>query len=189
MTHLARAVFIRTGVTDSGSSGCRTREVGVLAGSFWIARREAVEKVGLLDESFFFYGEDHDWCERFRAAGWKICYYPAAESIHFGGASSAVDPFRFNTEIQKAILRHWEKYHSRVSTLAYLLIGMLYHGLRLALRSLRLALPAGDRALARAKWRQHWASLLWLSRAAMDRAFPRGSAPQHRDPCSAVTKL
>lgn len=161
-THFARAIFINTSVADPAYKGDNPSEVGVLAGSFWIARRESFEEVGLLDEAFFFYGEDHDWCERYWAAGWKVCFYPGAQAIHFGGASSAADPFRFNTELQKAVLQHWEKYHGRISTLAYLLIGVLYHGLRLGCRSLRLVLPVGDRTATLTKWKQHWASLRWL---------------------------
>src|SRR5262245_46506760 len=53
-----------------------TCEVEAISGSFMVARREAVEQVGLLDEDFFMYGEDLDWCYRIRTAGWQIHYYP-----------------------------------------------------------------------------------------------------------------
>ena len=52
------------------------------SGAAMIVRREALEKVGLLDESFFMYAEDLDWCKRFRDAGYQIYYLPSAKVIH-----------------------------------------------------------------------------------------------------------
>ena len=168
-TNFSRAIGTNTSASDSAYREEKTADVEVLAGSFWIARREAVEEVGLLDESFFFYGEDMDWCHRFREGGWRVAFFPKPVAYHFGGASSSVDFCRFNTELWRASLQHWEKYHNRASTLAYLAIGLLYHGLRLALRSLRLTLPGGDRASLVEKWKQHGAALRWLGKAFLRR--------------------
>ncbi|MDQ7054916.1 MAG: glycosyltransferase [candidate division KSB1 bacterium] len=63
-------------------------EVDAISGSFMMIRREAFEQVGLLDESFFLYGEDLDWCYRTIQAGWKIYYVPDTQIIHFKGESS-----------------------------------------------------------------------------------------------------
>ncbi len=63
-------------------------EVEAISGSFMMMRREAFEQVGLLDESFFLYGEDLDWCYRTIQAGWKIYYVPDTQIIHFKGESS-----------------------------------------------------------------------------------------------------
>jgi len=63
-------------------------EVEAISGSFMAVRREAFVSVGLLDETFFMYGEDLDWCYRMRAAGWKIYYLPNTQIIHFKGESS-----------------------------------------------------------------------------------------------------
>ena len=54
-------------------------------------RRDALEAVGLLDETFFAYHEEVDWCARARAAGWRVVYWPAAVVTHTGrgGAGSA----------------------------------------------------------------------------------------------------
>jgi GT2 family glycosyltransferase len=67
----------------------QTCEVDAVNGAFMFCRREAVEDVGLLDEDFFMYGEDLDWCYRFKQAGWKIVYHPVAETVHYKGQSSA----------------------------------------------------------------------------------------------------
>jgi len=65
-----------------------TAEVEAISGSFMAVRREALDQVGLLDEDFFLYGEDLDWCFRMRAAGWKIHYFPGTQIIHFKGESA-----------------------------------------------------------------------------------------------------
>ncbi|HAH87861.1 MAG TPA: glycosyltransferase family 2 protein [Armatimonadetes bacterium] len=64
------------------------REVDFAGGSCLIVRREAIEAVGLLDDGFFMYAEEADWCYRMRAGGWKVCYYPGASVIHLGGESA-----------------------------------------------------------------------------------------------------
>ena len=53
-----------------------------MLGACLIARRAAVEQVGLLDEGFFLYVEDIDWCYRMRRCGWSVVYVPAARVIH-----------------------------------------------------------------------------------------------------------
>src|SRR5208282_6161110 len=69
------------------SSYDRTMEVDVLVGCFWMVRRDALREVGLLDEGFFMYGEDVDWCRRCWDAGWRIMFVPKAQAIHYRGGS------------------------------------------------------------------------------------------------------
>lgn len=57
-------------------------DVDCISGAFFLIRREVIEKVGLLDEAFFMYGEDIDWCYRIREAGWKIQFYPHVCIVH-----------------------------------------------------------------------------------------------------------
>lgn len=64
------------------------REVDTVTGCFMLVKREAIEQVGLMDEQFFMYGEETDWCYRFKEAGWKVMFTPCAEIIHLGGQSS-----------------------------------------------------------------------------------------------------
>jgi GT2 family glycosyltransferase len=63
------------------------QDVDWLCGSFLLMRRECLEQVGGLDERFFVYGEDIDWCLRARAAGWKVRFWPGAALVHLGSAS------------------------------------------------------------------------------------------------------
>jgi N-acetylglucosaminyl-diphospho-decaprenol L-rhamnosyltransferase len=72
------------------------REVEVVMGACMLVRREAVEQVGPLDESFFLFSEETDWCYRFEQAGWKVIFFPGAECVHVGGASHGGRMFREN---------------------------------------------------------------------------------------------
>jgi GT2 family glycosyltransferase len=64
-------------------------EVDAVNGAFMLCRREAVRAVGLLDEGYWLYMEDLDWCHRFWDAGWKVFYEPAGVALHVKGGSSA----------------------------------------------------------------------------------------------------
>jgi N-acetylglucosaminyl-diphospho-decaprenol L-rhamnosyltransferase len=64
-------------------------DVGWVPGTAMMARRTAVEDVGVLDERFFMYGEDLDWCMRMRRAGWSIGVCTGTTVVHRGGASSS----------------------------------------------------------------------------------------------------
>ena len=63
-------------------------EIDCLVGAFMLVRKTTIDDVGLLDDAFFMYGEDIDWCYRIKQAGWKIVYFGQAEIIHYKGASS-----------------------------------------------------------------------------------------------------
>jgi N-acetylglucosaminyl-diphospho-decaprenol L-rhamnosyltransferase len=64
-------------------------EVDAVNGAFMLCRAAAVGEVGLLDEGYWLYMEDLDWCHRFWDAGWKVFYEPAGVALHVKGGSSA----------------------------------------------------------------------------------------------------
>jgi hypothetical protein len=106
------------------------QQVDVINGCFWVVRRQALSEVGLLDDNFFMYGEDMDWCKRFNAAGWKVVYFPLTEALHYGGASSSNAPVRFYVEMQKANLKYWDKHHGGLTKITYMAIISLHQLLR-----------------------------------------------------------
>jgi N-acetylglucosaminyl-diphospho-decaprenol L-rhamnosyltransferase len=67
-------------------------EVDSVVGAFMMVRREAIRDTGLLDESFFMYGEDLDWAYRIKQAGWRVVYYPEVTVLHVKRASSRQSP-------------------------------------------------------------------------------------------------
>jgi len=62
--------------------------IGYIGGAFLLARKEAAQQVGLWDENIFFYGEDFDWCYRFRLNGWKILYLPRHRAYSAHGVNA-----------------------------------------------------------------------------------------------------
>ena len=138
------------------------REVDVLSGCFCMARREAVDAIGGLDEQFFFYGEDIDWCKRFADAGWKVVFFPEANATHFGGGSTANAPLRYSIEILRATLKYWRKHYGVGGEIVSFSLMLAHHGIRLAGRALSQALGFGRSAYARYKVREDLACVRWL---------------------------
>jgi N-acetylglucosaminyl-diphospho-decaprenol L-rhamnosyltransferase len=96
------------------------RDVESLQGAALLVRREALDAVGLFDESFFMFSEETDWLYRFREAGWKVLFTPAAEVVHLGGASHGG---RLYVENLRGILRFLAKHRGpREATRARLLM-------------------------------------------------------------------
>lgn len=65
------------------------REVAWILGSCMLVRKQAIKQVGLMDERFFMYMEDVDWCRRFWQKGWKVYYYPDVKMVHYYQRASA----------------------------------------------------------------------------------------------------
>ena len=105
--------------------------VEALVGAFLVVRREAIKQVGLLDENFFMYGEEIDWCKRFWNAGWEVVFYPEAEVVHYGRASSSREPVRFFKESYRSKLKYWKKHRSRVAQIGFVLITLLRQAIRI----------------------------------------------------------
>jgi GT2 family glycosyltransferase len=86
-------------------------EVEAVSGSFMFVRKAVIDQVGLLDEAFFMYGEDLDWCYRIHQAGWKIVYLPTTQIIHYKGCSAKEAPFdnlrTFYSAMQLFVRKHF----------------------------------------------------------------------------------
>jgi N-acetylglucosaminyl-diphospho-decaprenol L-rhamnosyltransferase len=76
------------------------RDVDWVGGAFMLIRRQTLESLGLLDERFFFYGEDAEFCHRAWKHGWRVRYDPGASAVHLGSASS--DPTRLAAKHRNA---------------------------------------------------------------------------------------
>ena len=106
-------------------------EVEVLSGSCMMVRKTAIDQVGLLDEDYFMYGEDIDWCYRIYQAGWKIYYVPDTEIIHFRGESGKGAPLRILYRKSKAMSIFVNKHMARrfrFFPLWLLQVGIALHG-------------------------------------------------------------
>jgi len=106
--------FTRANILTTRSDGKTPMEVDWVSGACLVARKKAIEDVGLMDERFFMYWEDADWCRRMWKKGWKVVYVPRASVVHYVGASSERAPFRSIFEFHKSSYRLFEK-HSKPS--------------------------------------------------------------------------
>ena len=138
------------------------RNVDVLMGCFWIIRRQAIAQVGLMDEDFFMYGEDIDWCKRFHKSGWDVVYYSNAEAIHFGGMSSSNEPIRFYIEIYKSRLKYWKKHHGGLGKACYVAVTVLHQLLRIIPNLILYLILRSKRKTIVRKIERSAACLRWL---------------------------
>lgn len=99
--------------------------VDYVQGACLLVRREAYEEVGGLDEGYFMYSEEVDWCFAMRDAGWQIWYQPEAAIIHLGGASSASRPTARELDLYLSRVRFFRKHYGRTAALC-LEIMLLY---------------------------------------------------------------
>ncbi len=82
-----------------------------ITGAAMLTRREVVAQVGGMDEGFFMYSEELDWCRRVKAAGWDVVYYPAARIIHHEGKSSEQVVAARHIYFQSSKVYYTRKYH------------------------------------------------------------------------------
>lgn len=89
-------------------------QVDMLLGAALMMRGDAIRQVGLLDEGYFMYVEELDWCRRAKEAGWEIEVVPRAEVIHYAGQSTGQMSTQMEQALWQSRLRYYEKYHSPV---------------------------------------------------------------------------
>ncbi len=121
-------------------------EAEFLMGACLLVRRAAIDEVGPLDESFFLFSEETDWCRRFVDAGWKVLFFPGAECVHVGGASHGGRMFRENV---RGHLRYLAKHDGRRSA-------------ERARRLLRVALVLRGLVFRDARGRMYREAAAWL---------------------------
>jgi GT2 family glycosyltransferase len=105
----------------------QTHEVDAVSGAFLMIRRKAVEDIGLLDERFFMYGEELDWCLRAKRAGWAVMYHPAAQIVHYKGQSTKYNSRRAAIEFYRAMYLFHKKHFARSHS--PLVNSMIYAGI------------------------------------------------------------
>jgi hypothetical protein len=114
--------------------------VDAIVGAFMLVRREAIVQAGLLDETFFMYGEDLDWAKRITDAGWEVWYNPQVTVLHIKEAASRYS-YRARAEFYRAMTIFYEKHYKATTPfyLDWLIRGgvWLFGGLDLLVRRLR----------------------------------------------------
>lgn len=89
----------------------RVEAVDWVVGACIMIRRQALDQVGLLDEGYFMYSEEMDWCYRAKRAGWQIYHLPSATVVHYHGKSSEQNVLSRELRFQDSKLRFYAKHH------------------------------------------------------------------------------
>ncbi len=130
-------------------------EVDWLVGAALLVRRAAYEQVGGLDEGFFMYSEELDWCRRMKAAGWRVVHFPAARVVHHEGRSSAQVPAATHIRFNTSKVRYFRKYHGALAAEVLRLFLLAGFAGQLALEALK-GLLGHKRELRVARVRAYW---------------------------------
>lgn len=130
----------------------KIHEVDILSGAFMLMRKSVLDKVGLLDETFFMYGEDIDLSYRIQLGGYKNYYFPETRIIHYKGESTKKSSVNYVFVFYKAMVIFAQKHFSQnnAKTFSFLINIAIWlrAGAAIAIRFLKsIALPAFDFAL------------------------------------------
>ncbi|MCA0454114.1 MAG: glycosyltransferase family 2 protein [Chloroflexi bacterium] len=99
-----------------------TRQVDVIMGAFMMVRRELISKIGMMDEAFFMYSEEVDWCYRFKQAGSTVYFYPDVTCVHLWGGSSKAVKVESLLRLYRARVQFFRKHYGRLSAFLYKMI-------------------------------------------------------------------
>lgn len=95
------------------------RAVESVQGSCMLIRNEALDQTGLLDERFFVYTEEIDYCRRLLDGGWTIFWVPAAVIVHYGGASTEQVNHRMFVQLYRSKVQYFRKHMGQGGAVAY----------------------------------------------------------------------
>lgn len=137
------------------------REVQVLKGCFMLVRKEALEQTGPMDERFFMYSEEVDWCYRFSKAGWKLGFYPDTSIVHLGGVSAAKLGGQRALVKDKSTRRYMKKHWSKPAYAMGLTFMFMFYLSRLP-GALLLSFISNNEKY-RKRLENHWSGLVGLA--------------------------
>ena len=112
-------------------------DVDWITGACVMGPRAVYERIGGLDEGYYMYSEELDWCRRIKDAGWRVVYFPRAQVVHHGGQSSEQAVTARHINFQRAKLRYFRKYHGRMSASVLRLFLLANYAWQLALEWLK----------------------------------------------------
>lgn len=115
----------------------QTAVVDWVMGACLLTRQEVVAQVGGLDEAYFMYSEELDYCRRIHDAGWQVVYYPHAVVTHFSGKSSEQAVTQRHINFNRAKLRYFRKYHGRLAATLLRIFLLKSYLLQLVLEALK----------------------------------------------------
>lgn len=126
----------------------KPRRCDWVQGACLLAAREAIQDFGPLDEGYFMYTEETDWCARARESGWEVWYTPDVKIIHYGGQSAAHQPAAKRRQLYGSKVRFFRKHRGRAAAFTFKLIVQITSGLKLLYWALMARLRRGERGHA-----------------------------------------
>lgn len=139
-------------VTVAPGRGEPSRPVEYVTGACLLLRRQALQEVGPLDERFFMYFEETDWCYRARQAGWEVWYCAEAEVQHLEGRAAQRALGFAQRQFQKSYRLFVAKHYGRGRLWQFRLAQFAEYSLKALLRSLAPGDRAGNAERARSLW-------------------------------------
>ena len=130
-------------------------DVDWVMGACMLVPRQVVADVGGMDEAYFMYSEELDWCRRIKDSGWRVVYYPEAKIIHYVGQSSDQAVVARHINFQQAKLRYFRKYHGRFFAILLRIFLLLNYGWQMVLEGVK-GLVGHKRPLRRQRVQAYW---------------------------------
>ena len=130
-------------------------DVDWVTGACMLTRYEIYKAIGGLDEAYFMYSEELDWCRRINDAGWRIVYYPKALVLHHVGKSSEQAVTARHINFQRAKLRYFQKFHGGTAVAALRALLLLNYIWQLLIEGIK-GLLGHKRPLRQQRVRAYW---------------------------------
>ena len=136
VTHIGELLW--SGYPSHGDSN-EIKPTGWLSSACLLVRRSALDKVGLLDESYFIYGDEADLQYRLNKAGWKVYFLPSSSIVHFGGRS--MDRWKRRKMVYRGKMMFYKKNYGLLSTVLLRLLFFLMSLLKLMVWCVGFLIP------------------------------------------------
>lgn len=137
----------------------QTKKVDIVTGACLLTKREVIEDIGFLDEDFFIYSEDADWCFRAKKKDWEVVFYPTAEIIHFGGASCEKIQEEASIEAYSSRIKFLKKHFNKAKVKA--MSALLFIGVFLRLIILFFLIYLKPIPENKIRLQKYWAVFKW----------------------------
>lgn len=127
------------------------REVDVVSGCYLMVRSQVIDEIGYLDEAFFCYGEETDWCRRCQEAGWKLKFAPVGTITHFGSGSTRKLNHERDLMLSEGTIRLHRKHGGPLPAASVWMLLLLFNCSRSVFWTLRTFLDAAEGTRSRAR--------------------------------------
>jgi GT2 family glycosyltransferase len=127
------------------------REVEVISGCYLMVRSQVIDEIGYLDEAFFCYGEETDWCRRCREAGWKLKFAPVGTITHFGSGTTRKLNHKRDLMLSEGTIRLHLKHNGPLSAAIVWMLLLVFNCSRSVFWTCRTLLDSNDDISTRAQ--------------------------------------